>query len=220
MAREIVSMRLARATTFASISCAAIVTATSSGVRAPIWMPIGACSRAISASPIPCFAQPRRAVGARLLAADRADEAGVRRERELERRHVELEVVRHQADRRPRVDRAHARGTGRATRRRARRHREPLARQEHGARVADGDAVAELLADRHERGDVVARAEEVEVRARRVRLDEDRLAVVGLDDRALADLEQRPGGGRDTRRSPCAARRGRSPARRSAPRRG
>ena len=52
--------------------------------------------------------------------------------------------------------------------------REALAREEHGARVADGDAVAELLADRHERGDVVAGAEEVEVGPRRVRLDEDR----------------------------------------------
>ena len=44
---------VARAITFDSISCAAIVTATSSGVRAPIWMPIGWCSRARSASPTP-----------------------------------------------------------------------------------------------------------------------------------------------------------------------
>ena len=42
VARAIDPMRLARASTFASISCAAIVTATSSGVRAPIWMPTGA----------------------------------------------------------------------------------------------------------------------------------------------------------------------------------
>ena len=119
-------------------------------------------------------------------------------ERELERGHVELEVVRHQADRRARIDR------------RAREElvgpvvgqlvgvREALAREEDLARVADGDAVAELLAERDERGDVVARAEEVEVRPRRVRLDEDHLAVGALDDRALADLEQRAGGRRES----------------------
>ena len=106
-----------RATTFDSISCAAIVTATSSGVRAPIWMPIGAWSRARSASPTPASRSRAVALGARLLAADRADEAGVRAQRELERGHVELEVVRHQADRRPRVDRRARRGTRRATRR-------------------------------------------------------------------------------------------------------
>ena len=46
---------------------------------------------------------------------------------------------------------------------------------ERRARVADGDAVAEELAHRHERGDVVARAEDVHVGPRRVRLDEHEL---------------------------------------------
>ena len=61
--------------------------------------------------------------------------------------------------------------------------------------VAHGDAVAEELAHRHERGDVVAGAEDVHVGARRVRLDEDELAVRQLDDAALAELEQRQGRG-------------------------
>ena len=51
--RATVATRLARATTFDSMICVAIVTATSSGVRAPIWTPIGAWSRARSASPTP-----------------------------------------------------------------------------------------------------------------------------------------------------------------------
>ncbi len=69
--------------------------------------------------------------------------------------------------------------------------REPLAGQEDGARIADGDPVAELLADRDERRDMVARAEEIELRAWGVGLDEDLLALARLHDRALADLEQR-----------------------------
>ena len=44
---------------------------------------------------------------------------------------------------------------------------------------------------------MVARAEDVEVRPRRVRLDEDKLALAGLDHAALADLEQRAGRGLD-----------------------
>ena len=185
-------MRFERATTFASISCAAIVTATSSGVRAPIWMPIGAWSRARSAWPTPSSSS-RAVRSARVFSLPIAPmKPALEAEREPERRHVELEIVGHHADRRARVDRGVLEelvgplvgelvGVG-----------EPLARQEHLARVAHGDAVAELPADRDERGHVVARAEEVQVRPRRVRLDEDLLAVGGLDDRALADLEQRP----------------------------
>ena len=163
----------ARATALASISCAAIETATSSGVRAPIGIPTGACRRTSSASPTPS-SRSRAVRSARVFSLPIAPmKPAVGAERELERGDVELEVVGHHADRRARVDRGALEepvgplvgelvGVG-----------EALAGQEHPARVADRDAVAEQLAERDERRDVVAGAEEVEVGARGVGLDED-----------------------------------------------
>src|SRR5205823_12332169 len=136
-------------------------------------------------------AETRVALGARLLAPDRADVAGVGGQRALERGHVELEVVGHHADGRTRVDRRLLEEAVGPLERELVGVREALARHERRARVADGDAVAEKLAHRHERGDVVARAEDVEIRPWRVRADEDELALAGLDYGALADLEQR-----------------------------
>ena len=57
------------------------------------------------------------------------------------------------------------------------RLREPFRGDEGGAGVADGDAVAEQLADPRERGRVVDRPEDVHRRARVERVDEDCVAV-------------------------------------------
>src|SRR4029078_1036385 len=102
-----------------------------------------------------------------------------------------LEVVRHHADRSARVDgRVLEEAVGPFDRELV-GVREPLAGHESGARIADRDAVAEKLAHRDDRRHVVARAEDVEVGPRGVRLDEDELPGSGLDTPAIPDPETR-----------------------------
>ena len=152
-------------------------------------------------------AQPLGAVGVRALRAHRADVAGVRLQRGLERRDVELVVVGEDAD------------GGSLVHVRAREELvgplddqlvhvgEALARDELGARVADGHPVAEEAAHLGDRGGVVDGAEDVHVRPGREgrdeelplgRVDDPRLpageelrrgaAVVGADEPLRADV--------------------------------
>ena len=79
-------------------------------------------------------------------------------------------------------------------------HREPLHRREHGARVADRDAVAEHLGDARERGGEVDGTEDDHAGRERERLDEHRhvlfarfavLAVVARRGEAGFELAER-----------------------------
>src|SRR5436190_17912 len=81
-------------------------------------------------------AESRLALGPRLLAPDRAYVAGTGGERSFERRHVELEVVGHHADRGARVDRRALEESVRPLDHELVGLREALARHEGRPRVA------------------------------------------------------------------------------------
>ncbi len=134
-------------------------------------------------------AQPLGAVGVRALRAHRADVAGVRLQRGLERRDVELVVVREDADGRSLVHvRAREELVGPLDDQLV-HVGEALARDELGARVADGHPVAEEAAHLGDRGGVVDRAEDVHVRPRREGRDEE-LPLGRVDDPGLAAGEE------------------------------
>ena len=121
--------------------------------------------------------QPLLAVGGRHLAAHGADVDGGRLERRDERGDVELLVVREHADGRALVDGRVPKETVGPLDDELVRFGKALRGHEGRPRIADGDAVAEELADPRERGGVVDRAEDVHRRPRGQRVDEQGLAL-------------------------------------------
>ena len=134
-------------------------------------------------------AEPLGAVCVRAPGAHRADVAGRRLERHLERRNVELVVVREDADDGALVDRGAPQELVGPLDDELVHVGEAVGSDELRAGVADGDAVAEEAPDGRDCGRVVDGAEDVHVRPGREGGDED-LALGGVQDRRLASGEE------------------------------
>ena len=174
---------------------AAMATATSSGVREPILRPIGAWMRAMSSSETPS-ARSRSARSSFVRRAPIAPmyPAGVSSATFSAGTSNLWSWVRTQITVRSSTGRAPQEAVGPLDDELV-HVREALGRHELRASVADGDAIAEEAADRRDRGRVVDGAEDIHVRPRRERGDED-LALGRVEDRGLAPGEElggRPG---------------------------